>query len=108
MVQYFNIRHSVFWPDYDRNVELTDRIYEDGMARVNEGNWSYINPATGFGIFEDAEGNFLFMETVDEGSRTLIVGMHCGLKDRASSELSEFIDAFTADFGLTLSPMETE
>lgn len=106
-MRYFNICHSVSWPEYVRNAELSDRIYEDGMARVNRGSWAYVNPATGFGIFEDAGGNFLFMETVDEGAQTLIVQMHCGLNDRALSELSEFIDAFTADFDLTLSPMET-
>lgn len=104
---YFNIGHSVSWPGYVRNAELTDRIYEEGMTRVNEGNWAYINPATGFGIFEDAGGNFLFMETVDEDAQTLIVRMHCGLNDRAPSELSHFIDALSADFDLTLSPMET-
>ena len=79
-MNYFDIRPGVLWPDFDRNAELTERIYELGMDRVSDGGWFYINPATGFGIFEDADGNFLFMETVERGAESRIVDMHCGLK----------------------------
>lgn len=105
-MNYFDIRPGVLWPDFDRNAELTERIYELGMDRVSDGGWFYINPATGFGIFEDADGNFLFMETVERGADLRIVDMHCGLKDEGPSEMVHFIDAFVIEFGLATAPME--
>lgn len=105
-MRYFNICHSVSWPEYVRNAELTERIYELGMDRVSEGGWFYINPATGFGIFEDADGNFLFMETVEQGAESRIVDMHCGLKAEGHSEMAQFIDALVVEFGLATAPME--
>lgn len=76
------------------------------MERVAKGDWGYINPATGFGIFEDAAGNFVFLEILDQGSQTLTVDMHCGLNDEKSSEMARFIAWFAEDFGLNVALME--
>ncbi|MEZ5986136.1 MAG: hypothetical protein R3B94_09310 [Hyphomonas sp.] len=105
-MKYLDIRPGVLWSDFGRNAELTERIYEHGMDRVSGGGWFYINPATGFGIFEDAEGNFLFMETKDQGAESRIVDMHCGLKVEGPSDMAHFIDAFVVEFGLARAPME--
>ena len=105
-MRYFDIRHSVSWPEYGRNAELAELIYEQGMGFVNQGNWAYINPAAGFGIFEDGDGNFLFLETMERGAELRILDMHCGFKDEAPSEMSHFIDAFIVKFGLVKAPME--
>lgn len=105
-MKYFDVRPAVSWADFARNAELTERIYDVGMERVAKGDWAYINPATGFGIFEDGGGSFVFLETVDQGSEALTVDMHCGLKDETVSEMAQFIAAFVADFGLSKTPME--
>lgn len=105
-MNYFDIRPSVSWKNFKRNTELTERIYDLAMASVAKGDWGYINPATGFGIFEDAAGNFVFLETLDQGSQTLTVDMHCGLNDETSSEMARFIAGFTEEFGLKIAPME--
>ena len=105
-VKYFDIRPAVSWSEFTRNAELTGRIYDVGMEREAEGDWAYINPATGYGIFEDGGGSFVFLETVDQGSEALIVDMHCGLKGETVSEMAQFIAAFVAEFGLSKTPME--
>lgn len=104
-MKYFDILPAVSWSEFTRNAELTERIYDVGMERVAAGDWAYINPATGYGIFEDGGGSFVFLETVDQGSKALTLDMHCGLKDETVSEMAQFIAAFVADFDLATRPI---
>ena len=104
-MKYFDIRPGEAWSAFSRNTDLADRIYEFGMDRVNLGDWAYVNPATGFGIFEDAEGNFLFLELVDQGAENRITDMHCGLRGSGPSEIADFVDTIVHEFGLVTSPM---
>ncbi|GEM_PF-6240635 len=106
MFRHFDIRPKAAWADYARNGILADRIYDLALARVNEQGWAYINPASGIGIFEDAAGNYLCLQTVDEGAANVIQSMHCGLEDESSSEMKTLIDQFVADFDLVVALKE--
>lgn len=106
MFRHFDIRPEAAWGDYARNGVLADRIYDLALARVNEKGWTYINPASGIGIFEDAAGNYLCLETVDEGAVNVIQSIHCGLEDESSSEMKVFVDQFVTDFDLIVAPKE--
>tara|TARA_R110001606_G_scaffold336092_1_gene484059 strand:+ start:300 stop:626 length:327 start_codon:yes stop_codon:yes gene_type:complete len=106
MFRHFDIRPEASWGDYARNGVLADHIYNLALSRVNEQDWAYINPASGIGIFEDAAGNYLCLETADEGATNVIQSMHCGLEDETPSEMKQFIDQFVTDFDLIVALKE--
>lgn len=106
MFRHFDISPEASWSAYVRVGVLADHIYNLALARVNEQGWAYINPASEIGIFEDAAGNYLCLETADEGATNVIQSMHCGLEDEAPSEMKAFIDQFVTDFDLIITLKE--
>ena len=106
MFRHFDIRPEASWSAYARNGVLADRIYNLALPRVNDQGWAYINPASGIGIFEDAAGNYLCLETADEGAANVIPSRHCGLDDQAPSEMTICIDQFVTDFDLLVALKE--
>ena len=106
MFRHFDIRPKTFWSAYAGNGVLADHIYNLALPKVNEQGWAYINPANGIGIFEDAAGNYLCLETADERATNVIQSMHCGLEDETPSEMKQFIDQFVTDFDLIVALKE--
>ncbi len=106
MFRHFDIRPEASWSNYAANGVLADHIYNLALSKVNEQDWAYINPARGIGIFEDAAGNYLCLETADEGATNVIQSMHCGLEDEAPSEMKTIIDQFVTDFDLIVTLKE--
>lgn len=71
-MKHFNLDPLGGWGKFSRNSELVDFIYEVCLEKVNKGGWCYINPISNVGIFEDENGNYLYLETYDKGDITLI------------------------------------
>ena len=99
-MKYFNLDPSCGWDGFSRNSELADFIYDTCLEKVNEGGWSYINPMSNMGIFEDENGNYLCLETYDKGDINSIHEMHAGLNDDKYSVMNMLIRQLETDFGL--------
>lgn len=99
-MKYFNLMPSGGWSAFNRNAELADLIYEIGIDNVNESGWFYINPMSNMGIFEDENGNYLCLETRDEGDINVIIEMHVGLNDNISSGINILVKRLEAEYGL--------
>ena len=99
-MKHFNLDPLSGWDKFSRNSELADFIYETCLEKVNEGGWSYINPMSNVGIFEDENGNYLCLETYDKGDINLIHEMHAGLNRDINSLMNVFIKQLETEFGL--------
>ncbi len=99
-MKYFNLDPLGGWDKFNRNAELANLIYDTCLEKVNEGGWSYINPMSNMGIFEDENGNYLCLETYDKGNINLIDEMHAGLNNDKHSVMNVFIKQLENDFDL--------
>lgn len=106
-MKYFNLEPSTAkgggWSNFNRNAELADFIYKVCLPRVNEGGWSYINPMSNVGIFEDNEGNYLCLSTEDKDEKNFIHEMHIGHNEDKVSGIIQFIERIEKGFGLVRS-----
>jgi len=103
-MKYFNLDPPGGWNKFSRNSELAGFIYDTCLERVNEGGWHYINPMSNTGIFEDENGNYLYLDTYDKSDINLIQEMHAGLDDDTQSDMNIFIQKIESGFGLLKKP----
>lgn len=99
-MQHYNLEPPKGWTKFGKNAKLANFIYDFCLPKVNQGGWSYINPMSGTGIFEDGHGNYLCLETQDIGQGNIIIEMHIGLNEGKVFDMVKFTQQIQADFGL--------
>ena len=59
---HFHLLPKKGWENYSMHKELTKFIYSTFGQFLRERDWNYMNLTSDTGIFEDEEGNYLYIE----------------------------------------------
>ncbi len=69
----YYIQPKLGWETFTQHAPLIDYIYAQFTPLVKQGNWHYLNLSAGLVIFEDPQGNALFLVYDGEDSQDYLV-----------------------------------
>lgn len=107
-VESYYLKPSQGWENYTRHSELVDHIYETYIPLVNQGKWHYLNFAPDLGIFEDSNGNYLYIDyrELDNSEESLVIEMMVEYKSKENEGFLNRIEALKSGFGLSMEKID--